>query len=647
MKITIPVFKGMRPLAAAHLLAAGEAQAAADIDIAGGDLRAVAKPLKIETLSGASVKGFRRWTETGTDHWLEYGDEVDIVKGPVADDAFERVFVSGVTGVGATPRFFANDNVSVPFDQAADFIKLGVPAPTGALTASGYTAGGTTYRAYCYTYVNRYGEEGPPSPLEEFSDYTSGNVTLTGFTAAPADRAIDKIRVYRVNTSGAEYASFQLVFATDLKIYSATASYYNGDLVVYSGSLFKCVVAGPVVGVTPVGSAAEWDVWYDGIADASLQPDTLVSLDWDPPPDALAGLCALPNGCLAGFVGTTVYLTEPYYPHAWPQGSYLADYRYMAPAPVVAIKPHLGSLVVMTEGPTIILGGSSPDQLTPVELPGMYPCRYKRSATKTPGGVMYMSRHGLVLANSDGLAVVTKELLSERDWVAYTTTAALGVYHDGKYIGFANNTRGFVIDFELKTFYELSFYASAVWAAEDDGALYLVKEDDVDPSAPPATVPLAVMRWAGDDIETLYYSWRSGELRTPAEVNFGAARVTIDEIYFADVADLVEENATVEDYNADIFTAATVDGGLGGAGLAVFGLAGDRLRSLNSLSIGSSVTFKWYASGVLKHSRIVTNSRPFRLPPGFRSKRFEIGLEGYVPVKMVEVASGMEELYSE
>jgi hypothetical protein len=166
VKISIPIFKGMRPLAAAHLLEAGEAQEAVDIDIDGGDLRAAPAPLKKATLVNDAIKNIRRWTENTNEHWLEFEDDVDIQKGPVVDDSFERIYVTGLT----EPRFFANDNISTPaFDQDVDYIKLGVGAPGAALTASGYSTA-TTYRAYVYTFVNRYGEEGPHSPLLEKSD---------------------------------------------------------------------------------------------------------------------------------------------------------------------------------------------------------------------------------------------------------------------------------------------------------------------------------------------------------------------------------------------------------------------------------------------------------------------------------------------
>lgn len=639
MNITIPVFKGMRPIAAAHLLEKGEAQVAENTDFDGGDLRALAAPLKVADVAGGSIDTLARWTENSTEHWLEFTVDVDVCKGPVADDSYERIYLTGLS----EPRFFANDNVGTPFDQDADYIKLGIPAPTGALSASGYSTA-STYRAYVYTHVNRYGEEGPPSPLLEISDYGSGNVTLTGFSSAPSGRAIEFIRVYRTNSSAAGISEFQLVFATDIKIYSASATYNNGDLVEYDGDLFKCVQNG-TTGVTPIGSATEWDDWYDNIADGSLQPDTLISTDFDPPPSTLDGLCSLPNGVMAGFVGSTIYMSEPYYPHAWPQGTYTRDFRVTVPAPLVALKVLGTSLVAMTTGPTLIVSGAQPDQMTPVQMDGMYPCISKKSATVSPEGVYYASYAGMVIANANGLDLATADLMSTSDWAAFTPATIHGIFHEGKYIAGHNDAGAIIIDFAKRTMTTVGFAIFALYLGYTDGILYAAAYDEVDISNPPPTLPIAIFKWAGSDLETLYYTWRSGIILTPADCNFGAARVRIDEEYVAVVSGAIAESGAIEDYNAVIFAAGAIAGGLGGAGIGTYGVGGDQLRSSGNLSVGVTAAFRWICDGVIRHNKTVSNSQAFRLPGGFKGRRFEIQIDGYVPVRTVEVASGMEELY--
>lgn len=59
---------------------------------------------------------------------------------------------------------------------------------------------------------------------------------------------------------------------------------------------------------------------------------------------------------------------------------------------------------------------------------------------------------------------------------------------------------------------------------------------------------------------------------------------------------------------------------------------------------GTSVSFKLYADGSLKHTETVTNSNMFRLPSGYKANEFEIELEGAVPVNEVCVYESPEEI---
>ena len=58
----------------------------------------------------------------------------------------------------------------------------------------------------------------------------------------------------------------------------------------------------------------------------------------------------------------------------------------------------------------------------------------------------------------------------------------------------------------------------------------------------------------------------------------------------------------------------------------------------------SSLTFKIYVDGTLKHTQTVTSSAPFRLPAGYRSSLFEFELSGTDQWTSCNVASTMEEL---
>lgn len=57
-----------------------------------------------------------------------------------------------------------------------------------------------------------------------------------------------------------------------------------------------------------------------------------------------------------------------------------------------------------------------------------------------------------------------------------------------------------------------------------------------------------------------------------------------------------------------------------------------------------NITFRLYADGVLKHTQIVTDDEPFRLPGGYLSNIYSVELEGGMPVTRVSVAENIFEL---
>ena len=470
-------------------------------------------------------------------------------------------------------------------------------------------------------------------------------MTLSGFSAAAAGRAIEFIRLYRTNSSAADVSEFQVVFSADIKIYSAAATYNNGDLVVYGGNLFKCV-QNNTTGVTPVGSHAAWDDWYDGISDANLQPDVLASMDWEPPPAGLQGLVMLPGGWLAGFAGKVIYQSEPGYGHAWPQGTYADDFRVPLGQAIVGIAVQGSSIVAMTTGPTYIVAGSQPDQMSPRKLDGYYPCVSKRGIAAATRGTLYPGAAGLIRVTDDGLTNVLANILSEQQWQAYSPSTMIGAFYGERYIGFYGSVAGLLIDFD-KGFFEISQDADAAHIAADDGTLYILSSDDFDPNNPPSPAPQAIRRWQPDGANFFYMIWRSKRFLSPAAVNFGAARVKLDDEAAEEIAEAIAASEEAADFNAALFAAGTVNGGIGGAGLNVYGLNGDALMTLADLSTGNTAVFTFFADRAQKVRRTITGDRGFTLKGGYRAVSCEMQVEGYIPVLTVEVASGMEELYSE
>jgi hypothetical protein len=140
---------------------------------------------------------------------------------------FERMYLTGADSTNGKYMAFVNDLQGAgTFDFTTDFYYPGAPA-AAALTATYSTGATAAYRAYFYTYVSRYGEEGPPSVIFETVDGNgtpdwdgTSSIVLDNFTEpVAADEHLKTvvgsnapaIRIYRTSTDGAGNAAFLLV----------------------------------------------------------------------------------------------------------------------------------------------------------------------------------------------------------------------------------------------------------------------------------------------------------------------------------------------------------------------------------------------------------------------------------------------------
>lgn len=209
-------------------------------------------------------------------------------------------------------------------------------------------------RAYVYTYVNTYNEEGPPSPPA-----TVTTSPLVGCTVdvthgdTPFFAPIKSIRVYRTPT-GSNIASY----------------FYVGSIEVLSR----------------LGTFS----FVDQVAADQLNEE-LSSTNYYPPDQALVGLMTLPNGILCAWKGNDLHFSEAYKPWAWPP-SYV---KPLANAIVGGIAYGSGA-VITTAGQPYLLSGVSPDSMTASRLNVDQAGVSKWSIAVVDGAVLYASNDGLV-----------------------------------------------------------------------------------------------------------------------------------------------------------------------------------------------------------------------------------------------------------
>jgi hypothetical protein len=608
MKITLNEFKGIQPKIANDKLPINMAQVASDVKTASKELMAYRRNTSDISLAGSSYKSLFEYLEGGNNHWVYYDLVVHWVRTPVAEDTFERMYMTGADGSGKY-KAFVNDLITGTFDFTTDFYYPGAPSAV-AMSATGYTTG-ANYRAYFYTYVSRYGEEGPPSALTEITDYDgSSNVTLGNFTEPSASDEHLKtqvgtkkpaIRIYRTSATGTGAAEFLLVAEIDT-------------------------------------SAITWSTYtyVDSKADSALG-ETCDSIFYDRAPDNLTNLRGHPNGFFVASKGNVLYFSEPYQPHAWPE-----DYRISIDQEIVAVGIFGSTVVAATDGFIYTFSGPHPNSMYK-KKESFQPCLSQRALVETDDGVMFPSLEGFQLVSSKGVDNVTRETFKPEDWVDYYLDQMHSTWYNKGYYGFyksGNDFQGYIkIDFLNDSITTGVSYHWAGHVALLDGTFRTINASDfTDPTQ------LYISRWDADPIEYRPYSYRTPLFISTKPVNFKVAQVILNQDFINEVAEQISESTRLQVANAAAWAAGDFRSMMNGFMLNEQDVNGDTLYSLRDLGVWNYVDFKVIVDGTVKFVKQVTNNEMFKLPKGFKNKKWTFELEGMIPVKRVTVATSTEEI---
>lgn len=313
--------------------------------------------------------------------WLEAPDPyIAVIRNPTVGDTWNRYYAfpsDQYNSTGDNPRWPITSpgpvyNTLAGIQAGDPNYILGIPTPTTAPTVTPST-GGTVQesRAYLYTMVSAFGEEGAPSPATVANGYTTGNWTIE--IPAPAagintNRNLQDYRLYRTVTDS-----------------SGNATYYQVTEVAINFS-------GPTTIV-------------DGALDASITSNQqLSSVYYTPPPAGLQGVVMMANGIAAGFANEReIWFSEAYLPHAWP-----APYALTVDYPVVGLTANGTSLNIMTEGSPFIATGVTPDTITMGKIVANEPCIGRGSIIAAGEGAYYASPNGYILLNTGGTTNITQ-----------------------------------------------------------------------------------------------------------------------------------------------------------------------------------------------------------------------------------------------
>lgn len=318
--------------------------------------------------------------------------------------------------------------------------------------------------------------------------------------------------------------------------------------------------------------------------------DPYLSGNYEKPPANLSGLKVIQNNILAGFVDRTLYFSDPAKPFAWPN-SYAINVEY----DIIAIEPIAGRLLVLTEGFPFLVDGTDPSVMTVSRVDVSYPCLNKDSVVSMPYGVVYSTHDGLaVYSPGSGLSIITQAVHDADTWsTAIAPATVLGAFYGNAYFA-THSTGSFVFEQDQQTggyFVDTTYSFTADWYDTLTNKLYYVFGTNGD-----------IYEWDALAQPASTVEWKSKVVVTPDYVNYGAAKV---------VADYTNLTATW-DSTATLWQNTT-------------------LLWNNS----DQITFKLWADKILTATVSLNDNRIFRLPTGYRTDTYEIGVEGNVRVRAI------------
>lgn len=619
--IKLQGFAGIAPRYSPRLLPPAGAQVASNAKLLSGELRGLHETQLLYDFNPLSppnpiMRAFRLPQTVGapipitsSDQWIGFGDaNVDFARTPVLQDSFERYYWTGDSfRLGGVPQY----NTRARINAASPSFVLGIPTPVNSPIVTP-PAGINLTRAYLYTFVSAYGEEGPPS-LPTTATGTNGTWTITNFdTTIPsaANYNISTIRIYRT-VSG-----------------TTNTEYYH--------------VADVALGTTTYNDTA-----LDAIIALNF---TLPSLTWTPPPSTLKGIIAHPGGFMVGFSGRDLWISEPYQPHAWP-----VQYIQTMQTEIVGVAIFNNCIIVTTTSHPYVATGMSPLSITMQKLDSIDPCVARRSMATTLAGVFYASPQGIIMNDSTQSTLVTQQLFTREEWQnQFSPTTVYAVPYGMQYIAFDTTAQGFIFspnetNAPLTTLDRFSNVA-AIQIDSYSGDVYLVQANQVRLWDPPASLPYS-------------YTWTSKQFDLPKPVNFGAFRLKFNANPYQINANQLQDYITFNNgriskplnplnwaaLNTARVTPVTgsvlpqIKNPLGGSPLYNISALTNQAAGVNLTVYARDLNSNWN----VQYSNTITTEKTYRLPAGYKSDGWYFQLIGNTNVYSLSVAETPKELQND
>jgi hypothetical protein len=630
MKLTFQQFSGVAPCIAPRLLPATLAQEALDVKLWSGELRPQYADEVLQYIPSSIKTIYRYKWKNSSNRWLMWNRPTDVVKSPAYNDDNNRIYFTNEGGFFVTDSSLLLDqDYNTGYIPAGSWYHTAIPQPgqSDIWVSGGTGSGDIESRSYVYCYVRQWPDgtidvgksSGPLKNLHDKSRYTVDvrpGQTVSMSIEEPllthhngAVRGINKIYIYRSEGTSAGQAVYSYVDQFDVNLERVT----NNPNAVWKTNYYEYTDSKPN---TALGEACP-------------------SIYWDPPVDGLKGLVSLQNGLFAAYKDSTVYVSDWNAPHAWPyEHSVTIDY------PIVGLGSFGNTIVVCTEAAPVLIVVQDPTNPTVKAIQENCPCVSADSIVNTRNGVIFASQNGLVLINSTSPTCITEKLITQDEWLPLHPESLKGAFLNNTYYGIFTNppdkATGFVFDLDsyiYSTVYNSVVSSGLVFTTQPAKILY----NDIEQSQLFICYPLedssrySLCSFASDSRLNKSFRWRS-KINTSAQglFNLSAARVMMTPPCS------VKEREPIK--GDKLKRSSFADRVLGGEPINGW------CNSAHKLDLADNTVFNYYVDGELKYSREIKDSKPFRLPSGFRGETIEVEIKSNAYIHSITLASSMGEL---
>lgn len=630
MKLTFQQFSGIAPRIAPRLLPATLAQEALDVKLWSGELRPHYADTIIKYIPSHTQSIYRYKWKNKKYNWLGWAKSVSVVKGPVYDDENNRIYlmVNDGTGFLVTDSSLLEDRDYINgLESKAYAVAIPEPGQSDIWISGGTGSGDIESRSYVYCYVRQWSDgtidvgksSGPLKNSSDRSRYTvdvrPGQVVNLSIVdpiahANGIGAGINKIYIYRSEVTSAGQALYSYVDQFDVNTNRVT----NNPAAVWvaNGSYYKYSDSKPS---TSLGEACP-------------------SIYWDPPVTGLKGLVSLQNGLFAAYKDSTVYVSDWNAPHAWPyEHTVTIDY------PIVGLGSFGNTIVVCTEAAPVLITVTDPTKPTTRAIQENCPCVSAGSIVSTRNGVIFASTNGLVLINSASPTFITEKIITQDEWLPLHPESLQAAFLNNTYYGFFTNptekAAGFLFDLDSYTYstvYNSIVSSGMVYTSQPTKIVY----NDVEQSQLYVCYPLenktqySLNSFGTDSRINKSFRWRSKVNVSPQ----GLFTLSCAQVNFTKLSSLKPEPPVWE-------------GRLAGSALGMVYVNKQPVNGwckTNTIELYDKTVFNYYVDGKLRFTKNIVDSKPFRLPSGFRGETVEIELKSNSHVHSVILASSMGEL---